>query len=195
MCFVPVLWLLSLGRAYLLNTLFSEGSDRSTNNSIPTNFDKFVVTVTVIPLFSLSSPKVFARTKLYVSVSTRLSCLFNGLLYAMTLDKQLTWSLLVLTNSIHSPDLDPTGNIWQIVGAIVANYPVAKSVEELDESVEERKARGWSKACHKQQKGAVQSTSKPDSEYLIVEFLHLSSNLINALWSFAFCMEIRDGSS
>jgi transposase len=45
-----------------------------------------------------------------------------------------------ISNKFHphpaqSPDLNPIENVWQIVKAIVANYPITKSVEELEEQV------------------------------------------------------------
>jgi len=96
--------------------------------------------------------------------------------------------------------LNPIENVWQIVKAIVANYPVAKSVEELEEQV--RKAWGSVRPeavrnliesmprCVQavlQAKGAHTKYQKRDFEYLIVEFLHLSSNLIDVVDLSHFC--------
>jgi hypothetical protein len=77
---------------------------------------------------ALCSSRVFSAFFLLVYISAR--CVLR-------VDRQSTFSSLRFDKfhpqPAQSPDLNPIENVWQIVKAIVANYPIAKSVEELEE--------------------------------------------------------------
>jgi hypothetical protein len=59
-----------------------------------------------------------------------------------------------------------------VVKAIVANFPIAKKVEELEEQVQKPWRSVRLETCKQsfKQKVAIQSTNESDSEFLIVKF-------------------------